>query len=221
MGSGNLPVPRVDAAGFSANGGLYLVGRHVRRRHSRTSSTGRFRTTRATFPSGSTSTASDLPPPGIAGGAAVVSGSNVFLIGGRNDQGVFGRRRERTLRRGRRSSSWASSVPRFRPSRSRVRSASSWATSPRPARARSTSPLLVIIGWAYAHPEKTRELLENHPQATEALSVRRIVAAFSSAAVGPIASVRFGDRAFARLPGFRVGPAGPLVPIPRSRRGRS
>ena len=113
------------------------IGRHRRRR---ASCTGPCPTRSGNIPEWKHLDASDLPPPGLPGPRAVVSGADVFLIGGRPATGRHQRRRcERTSRRSRRSSSSASSAPRSRPSRSRARSASSWATSRRPASGPSTS----------------------------------------------------------------------------------
>jgi len=88
-GSTNLPVARTDAAGFTANGSLYLVGG-----------------TDGSAPRGDVywavpsaqgeitewlhESAMDLPAQGLAGGAAVVSGSQAFVIAGVTKGGLLG-----------------------------------------------------------------------------------------------------------------------------------
>jgi hypothetical protein len=87
-GETNLPVARTNAAGFTANGAVYLIG----------GSDG-------SAPAGEVYWAvptadgvidrwlnepvSDLPAQGLAGAAPVVSGSTVFVIGGTTDGGVL------------------------------------------------------------------------------------------------------------------------------------
>ena len=84
----NLPVGRTGASGFTANGTLYLVG----------GSTGTAPATEVYWavPTAAGDIAgwkhldvTDLPAPGLAGASAVVSGSQVFVIGGKTDSGLL------------------------------------------------------------------------------------------------------------------------------------
>jgi hypothetical protein len=84
----NLPVARADAAGFAANGTLYLIGGS-----DGTSPKG---DVYWATPSGDGEIASwghepssDLPAQGVSGSAAVVSGSTAFLVGGRTSGGLI------------------------------------------------------------------------------------------------------------------------------------
>jgi hypothetical protein len=87
-GGTNLPAARTDAAGFTANGGLYVVG----------GSDGQapkgelywaVPDAEGNIPEWKHIGASDLPAQGLQGSAAVVSGANVFVIGGRTQQGII------------------------------------------------------------------------------------------------------------------------------------
>ncbi len=88
QGASNLPAARTDAAGFTANGGLYLVGGS-----DGTSPKGDLYwavpDANGNIPEWKHLAASDLPAQGLAGSAAVVSGPDVFAIGGRTAQGVI------------------------------------------------------------------------------------------------------------------------------------
>ncbi|HVA86674.1 MAG TPA: kelch repeat-containing protein [Candidatus Saccharimonadales bacterium] len=86
-GGTNLPAPRTDAAGFSANGALYLVG-------------GTDGKTLAgelywAVPDSNGNIGqwlhlpqSDLPSSGLVGGRAIVNGADAFIIGGQTKGGV-------------------------------------------------------------------------------------------------------------------------------------
>jgi hypothetical protein len=86
--SANLPAPRTDAAGFTANGAIYLVG----------GTDGRQPKTEVwwTTPDGNGNIVAwqhlpqgDLPAgQGLAGGSALASGANAFVIGGQSPAGV-------------------------------------------------------------------------------------------------------------------------------------
>jgi hypothetical protein len=83
-GTANLPVVRDNATTWSANGALYLVGGN--------DGTGPTRelywaipTTDGNLPEWKHLDASDLPEPGLEGGAAVVSGPNIVVVGGQAD----------------------------------------------------------------------------------------------------------------------------------------
>lgn len=81
----NLPAPRTEAAGFTANGALYVVG-------GTDGSTARsevwWTTPDATgaIPGWHHLDQSDLPAGGLVGGSAVASGSFVYVIGGASSQ---------------------------------------------------------------------------------------------------------------------------------------
>jgi N-acetylneuraminic acid mutarotase len=86
--SANLPAPRTDAAGFTANGAIYLVG----------GTDGSQPRTEVwwTTPDGNGNIIawqhlpqSDLPAgQGLAGGSAIASGANAFVVGGQSPAGV-------------------------------------------------------------------------------------------------------------------------------------
>jgi hypothetical protein len=86
--SANLPAPRTDAAGFTANGAIYLIG----------GTDGSQPKTEVwwTTPDGNGNIVgwqhlpqSDLPAgQGLAGGSAIASGANAFVIGGQSPAGV-------------------------------------------------------------------------------------------------------------------------------------
>jgi hypothetical protein len=88
-GEANLPVARTNAAGFTTNGALYLIG----------GSDGSAPKGEVywTVPSAQgdiekwqTAPQSNLPAAGLMGGAPVVSGSTAFVVGGQTTDGVLG-----------------------------------------------------------------------------------------------------------------------------------
>ena len=83
----NLPGARDDAAGWSANGTLYLVGGAGQRRPADRGLLGGPDRRRATIPEWKHLDASDLPY-GLTGGSAVVTGPNAVLVGGETADGV-------------------------------------------------------------------------------------------------------------------------------------
>ena len=83
----NLPAPRTDIAGFTANGALYVVG----------GSDGEKPQSEVWWTTPDANGAitgwkhlaqSDLPVGGLAGGSAVASGSFVYVVGGATSQGI-------------------------------------------------------------------------------------------------------------------------------------
>jgi hypothetical protein len=85
--SANLPFARSAAAGFAANGTIYVAGG--------TDGSGPKNQLYWTIPSGTGDITgwkhldqTDLPAAGLVGGAAVVTGTNVFIIGGTSADGV-------------------------------------------------------------------------------------------------------------------------------------
>jgi N-acetylneuraminic acid mutarotase len=88
VGSSNLPAPRSDAAGFIANGTFYLVGG--------TDGTTPHNELYWTVPDATGNigewkrlAASDLPPPGLVGSRAMVNGATAFIVGGQTDTAVI------------------------------------------------------------------------------------------------------------------------------------
>ena len=84
----NLPVARTDASGWSANGAIYLVGGS-----DGTAEKGELYwaipTTDGQIPEWKHLDVSDLPPAGLAGAAPVILGPDAILIGGETDTGVL------------------------------------------------------------------------------------------------------------------------------------
>jgi hypothetical protein len=157
-GTSNLPAPRTDAAGFLANGGLYLIGGsdgtnvHNELYWAIPDATGN-------IPEWKHLDQSDLPEPGLAGSAAVVSGANAFLVGGRTADGVI---------TGAARTNLAPQPPFFQlglfgatiPAL-KIEGEVGQQLGYLAAAGVSTGNfvLLIIIGWAYAHPQRTRELI--------------------------------------------------------------
>ena len=157
VGATNLPVARTDAAGFLANGGLYLVAG-----------------TDGKTPAGDLYWAvpdtngnisqwmhlsqSDLPASGLVGGRAVVNGADAFIIGGQSGGSAIAG----TVRAG-----LAPQPPFFQlglvgatipalqiggdvgQQLGYIAAASVGA---------GNFILLIIVGWAYAHPQKIRAM---------------------------------------------------------------
>jgi hypothetical protein len=84
----NLPVPRTGAAGFAANGALYVAGgsdaASPRREVYWTVPNGD-----GTLPGWKHLDETDLPAAGLEGGTPIVSGSSAFVIGGSTADGVL------------------------------------------------------------------------------------------------------------------------------------
>lgn len=87
-GPPNLPVARTDAATFTANGAIYLVGGS-----DGTAPKGELYwaipSTNGELPAWQHLPETDLPAAGLAGSAAVTSGSEAFLVGGTTAGGVI------------------------------------------------------------------------------------------------------------------------------------
>lgn len=82
----NLPVARDNAAGWSANGSLYLAGGNDGTQP-KPEVYWAIPTTAGDIPEWKHLAASDLPEAGLEGAAAVVSGPNAVLVGGTTDTG--------------------------------------------------------------------------------------------------------------------------------------
>jgi hypothetical protein len=158
-GATNLPAPRTDAAGFIANGGLYVVGGS-----DGTSPKGELYwavpDADGNIPEWKHIGASDLPAQGLQGSAAVVSGSNVFVIGGRTAQGVI---------TGAARANLAPQPPFFQlgligatiPALKIEGEVGQQLGYLAAAGAGTVNfILLLLIGWAMAHKERVRELME-------------------------------------------------------------
>ncbi len=88
VGASNLPEPRTDAAGFTANGVLYLVG-GTDGKTPRGEMYWAVPDSTGVIPEWKHLPQSDLPAQGLSGSAAVVSGSSAFVIGGQTSQGLI------------------------------------------------------------------------------------------------------------------------------------
>lgn len=84
----NLPVARDNAAGWGANGAVYLAGGSDGTRQ-RPEVYWAIPTTEGDLPEWKHLEVSDLPAAGLEGAAAVVSGPNVILVGGTTDTGAL------------------------------------------------------------------------------------------------------------------------------------
>ena len=157
VGGTNLPVARTDAAGFLANGGLYLVAGT----DGKTSAGDLY----WAVPDANGDigqwmhlSQSDLPASGLVGGRAIVNGADAFIIGGQNNGAAVAG----TVRAG-----LAPQPPFFQlglvgatipalqiggdvgQQLGYIAAASVGA---------GNFILLIIIGWAYAHPQKVRAM---------------------------------------------------------------
>jgi hypothetical protein len=152
-----MPQPRTDAAGFSANGALYLVGGS----DGKTPQSEMYWTvpdSSGIIPQWLHLTASDLPAGGLMGSTAVVSGADVYLIGGQTSAGVT----TSSLRAG-----LAPQPPFFQlglvgaviPAL-KIEGETGQQLGYLAAAGAGTVNfiLLLLIGWAYAHKERTREI---------------------------------------------------------------
>ena len=158
----NLPGPRTDAVGFLSNGTIYLVGGN--------DGSGSRGEVYWTVPSGGANgdqltewkhlAVDDLPAPGLQGGSAAVSGATVFITGGKRGADIV------------RDSVRADLAPQ----EPFFQLGLVGATVPAlkidgelgqqlgylnaAGAGTVTFVLLLLIGWAYAHKERTRELFE-------------------------------------------------------------
>lgn len=158
-GSENLPAPRTDAAGFLANGTLYLVGGS-----DGTTPKGELwwaiPDASGNIPEWKHLAASDLPPEGLSGSGVAVSGPTAFLVGGRTSAGLVAGAARANL---------APLPPFFQLGIAGV-------TIPALAIGGEVGQqlgylnafgvgtidfvLLVVIGWAYAHKDQVRAMRE-------------------------------------------------------------
>jgi hypothetical protein len=156
-GSTNLPAPRTDASGWIANGVLYLVGG--------SDGAGVQNELYWTVPDAQGNILewkhleqSDLPEPGLGGSAPLVSGANAFIIGGTTGQQVINGAARTNL---------APQPPFFQlgvlgatiPAL-KIEGEVGQQLGYLAAAGVGTGNfiLLIVIGWAYAHPAKVREL---------------------------------------------------------------
>jgi hypothetical protein len=84
----NLPEPRTDAAGWSANGAIYLVG-GTDGTAAKSQLYWAIPTTDGQIPEWKHLDVSDLPASGLAGAAPVILGPDAILVGGTTDSGVL------------------------------------------------------------------------------------------------------------------------------------
>ena len=84
----NLPEPRTDASGWSANGAIYLVG-GTDGTTAKNQLYWAIPTTDGQIPEWKHLDVSDLPATGLAGAAPVILGPDAILIGGTTDTGVL------------------------------------------------------------------------------------------------------------------------------------
>ncbi len=158
QGAANLPAARTDAAGFTANGGLYLVGGSDA---SGPKSELYWTTPDAVgnIPEWKHLAVSDLPAEGLSGSAALVSGPNVFLIGGRTAQGVIAGAARASLAPQPpffQLGLFGATVPALKIDGEVGQQLGYMAAA---GVGTGNFILLLLIGWALAHKERTRELL--------------------------------------------------------------
>jgi hypothetical protein len=155
----NLPEGRVDATGFVSTGALYLVG-------GSDGSSARSEVWWA-VPSGDGTidewkhlAETDLPAPGLAGAAALTSGAEVYLIGGRTGDGVIGHAVQANLAPQApffQLGLVGATVPALKVSGEIGQQLGYLNAS---AVGGGAFAALIVIGWAMAHRERTREALE-------------------------------------------------------------
>lgn len=157
-GTSNLPAPRTDAAGFIANGGLYLIGGsdgtnvHNELYWAIPDSEGNISEWKHLDQS-------DLPEPGLAGSAAVVSGANAYVMGGRTaDAVITGAARTNLAPQPPffQLGLFGATIPALKIEGEVGQQLGYLAAA---GVATGNFILLIIIGWAYAHPQRTRELI--------------------------------------------------------------
>ena len=155
----DLPAARTDAGGFAANGSLYLIGG--------SDGAGLQSELYWTVPTATGEITEwrhldqiDLPG-GLAGAAPLVSGPNAFLIGGTADSGILSSATRASL---------APQAPFFRVGlvgaeipALRIEGEIGQQIGYLSAAGAGTLNfvILLLIGWAFAHKERTREIFEN------------------------------------------------------------
>ncbi|MHB8458600.1 MAG: Kelch repeat-containing protein [Candidatus Limnocylindrales bacterium] len=155
----NLPAPRTDAAGFTANGSLYLVGG--------TDGTTPRNEAWWTTPDSNGAIAGwselsqmDLPAGGLAGSSAVASGSNAYLIGGATADGVTAASVRTNLAPMppffQLGGPFGATIPALKIDGEIGQQLGYLAAA---GVATANFVLLILIGWALAHQDQTRALI--------------------------------------------------------------
>jgi hypothetical protein len=155
----NLPEARTAAAGFAANGALYVAGGN--------DGTGVRNELYWAVPSGDGTISAwkhlaetDLPAAGLEGGSPIVSGSNVFVIGGATEDGVLSGSIRANL---------APAEPFFQAGlvgvvvpALRIEGEIGQQLSYLSAAGVATVNfiILVLVGWAYGHPDRVRAWID-------------------------------------------------------------
>jgi N-acetylneuraminic acid mutarotase len=156
----NLPEPRTDAAGFTANGALYLAGGTDDQGELRSELYWSVPTADGNIPEWKRLAESDLPPGGRAGTAPVVLGSSAIGIAGRGEAGLL----DTSLR-----SNLAPQPPFFQLGilgmtipglkiEGEVGQQLGWINAATIGAINFI--ILLIIGWAFAHKAHTREIID-------------------------------------------------------------
>src|SRR4051794_14633090 len=154
----NLPEPRANGAGFTANGALYFIG-GTDGAQPRSEMWWATPNASGAIDGWKHLAATDLPPQGLTGSAALASGSHAFLVGGQTKNGITPGSARTNL---------APQEPFFQVG---VLGATVPALKLEGEIGQQLGYLnaagvgtvdfilLLIIGWAFAHKERTRELL--------------------------------------------------------------
>ncbi|HWP62788.1 MAG TPA: hypothetical protein VNO86_04890 [Candidatus Binatia bacterium] len=153
----NLPAPRAELTGFTTNGVLYAIG-GFDGQAPRGEVYWAVPDSRGEIAEWKHLAQSDLPPVGLAGAASVVSGSHAFVIGGRTADGLIGAAARTNL---------APQPPFFQlglfgivvPAL-KIEGEIGQQLGYLNAAGVGTLNfiILVLIGWAYAHPDRAREI---------------------------------------------------------------
>jgi N-acetylneuraminic acid mutarotase len=157
--SANLPAPRTDAAVFTANGALYLAGG--------TDGTGPKNDVWWTTPDANAAitgwkhlSVSDLPAGGLVGGSAIVAGSNAYIIGGATADGITNGSTRTSLAPKppffQVGGPFGMTVPALKIDGEVGQQIGYLAAA---GVATGNFVLLLVIGWAFAHKERTRAIL--------------------------------------------------------------
>jgi hypothetical protein len=159
----NLPVARTDAAGWGANGALYLVGGNDGE-GSRGELYWAIPNGAGNLPEWKHLDVSDLPAPGLQGAAPLISGPNVFLIGGESVGAGGSEVRASSVR-----ASIAPQAPFFQlglvgatvPALKIDGEVGQQLGYLNAAGAGTVNfVILLLIGWAFAHKEQTRSMID-------------------------------------------------------------
>ncbi|HEV8488827.1 MAG TPA: hypothetical protein VGQ58_03465 [Candidatus Limnocylindrales bacterium] len=160
----NLPEPRANATGWAANGALYLLGgsdgsgtrRELYWTVPRPGAPGQG----DTFAEWQHLSQTDLPEPGLEGGAAATSGTVVFVVGGRSGDAVQAIAVRANLSPGEpffQLGLVGATVPALK-----IEGQIGQQLGYLNAAGAGTVNfiILILVGWAFAHRERTRELFE-------------------------------------------------------------